>query len=127
MVVLRRAVFCNASWSSTFDCSGCHFHSLLHRQKSHGLRSGERGGQATGSFLPTHWLGKWLSIHSVTGVAKCGDAPSCSTTCELVHLEALPLPAALPTHCVRIFIRPDVSVENSIASECGFIRKQNAF
>ena len=45
--------------------------------KSHGLRSGERGGQATGSFLPTHWLGKWLIKHSVNGLAKCGGAPSC--------------------------------------------------
>ena len=45
--------------------------------KSHGLRSGERGGQATGPFLLTHWLGKWLIKHSVNGLAKCGGAPSC--------------------------------------------------
>ena len=83
-----------------FLVTNCFIH--LHGQKSHGLKSAKSGGQATGSFLPSHWhwLGKWLFNHSVTGLIKCGGAPA-SISCDFFHLEVLPLFAALPTHCFK--------------------------
>jgi hypothetical protein len=47
------------------------------RNKSNGVRSGERGGHSTGPLRPIHRLGNHLFNHWRATMRKCGGASSC--------------------------------------------------
>ena len=66
--------------SATRSVYWCLVHQTLHLpqiKKSAGVRSGERGGNCTGTPLPIQRLGKTLFRYSLISRTKCAGAPSC--------------------------------------------------
>jgi hypothetical protein len=68
--------------------------------KSMGLRSGERGGHATGPLRPIYFPGKWSFRYWRAMRLKCGGAPSCMNHMPTRNVKGMSSSTSGKTSCV---------------------------